>query len=410
MGGWQSFPEFSVSSMANHLVGTRWVYISHLHDDHFDPWTLQALGLMECEFIIKRFATPILRDRLRRLGASVVHEIDPFTLQRFDTLELAIFPQMTSNSDGLEDDVNYELDTSIAFKGDGAVFFNQVDNPLSLNDLKKIKTWISMNMGDIDVSCLMSGAASEYPHLFLSIDTAAEKERIISRSLMDLTDWLRLLRPRVYFPAGGTYLIPGWLSRFNDLIAQPSFDDISQFLAEADVDVRAINLEGGRSLEVASSGIRDLGLAISPTVAVRAHSIERHVNDTYAYEDSPTVPFSTLQPLLEQARANWQSRVTLSSIRIRQRITLRIYPSLPNDFGSAAWDTYILTDGSQDEAGDLVIHIDSRAVLGCLTRRFIWNGVLGSLCLYERRPNTFYPADVFSLNYLTLSHEQVKSM
>ena len=39
----------------------------------------------------------------------------------------------------------------------------------------------------------------------------------------------------------------------------------------------------------------------------------------------------------------------------------------------------------------------------CLMRRASWNQTLsGSLCMFEREPNVFYPTDVFSLNYLVL--------
>jgi hypothetical protein len=58
---------------------------------------------------------------------------------------------------------------------------------------------MAQHLGAIDVTCIMSGAASEYPHLFLGIDQASEKGRIVGRSLKDLGEWLRLLKPK-YFP------------------------------------------------------------------------------------------------------------------------------------------------------------------------------------------------------------------
>ena len=199
--GWQSFPEFSGQELTEHLADVRWVYLSHLHDDHFHPDTLKSCGLLDREFIIKRFQSPVLRERLKRLGVTRIHEVEPFTVNNFGPFELTIFPQMTSNSSALEDDVNYDLDTSIAIKADGVVFFNQVDNPLSLKDLTLISDHIVEHLGAIDVTCIMSGAASEYPHLFLGIDQVSEKRRILDRSLDDLGDWLRLLRKLCITPA-----------------------------------------------------------------------------------------------------------------------------------------------------------------------------------------------------------------
>ncbi len=99
--GWQSFPEFSLTAMREQLADVKWVYLSHLHDDHFHPETLKSCGLLDREFIIKRFKSPVLRERLKRLGVTRIHEVEPFTVQQFGTFELSIFPQMTSNSSGL---------------------------------------------------------------------------------------------------------------------------------------------------------------------------------------------------------------------------------------------------------------------------------------------------------------------
>ena len=129
--GWQSFPAFSTQELTEHLADVRWVYLSHLHDDHFHPDTLETCGLLDREFIIERFQSPILRERLKRLGVTRIHEVEPFTVTSFGPFDLTIFPQMTSNSSALEDDVNFDLDTSIAIKADGVVFFvsNGMDAP-----------------------------------------------------------------------------------------------------------------------------------------------------------------------------------------------------------------------------------------------------------------------------------------
>ena len=414
-GGWQSFPEFSSQALTEHLADVRWIYLSHLHDDHFHPDTLKSCGLLDREFIIKRFQSPVLKERLKRLGVTRIHEVDPFTVQRFGPFELSIFPQMTSNSSALEDDVNYDLDTSIAIKAEGAVFFNQVDNPLSLEDLALIHDYITQHLGAIDVACLMSGAASEYPHLFLGIDQAGEKRRIVERSLDDLVAWLRLLKPKYFFPAGGTYLIPGWMSAYNDNIAQPDFAEISRFIAGAGISVRPFALEGGHFLKVSSEPpeVR-IGLDLPHLEADRQAAIEMHRHDGYLYEDVSVPPWPALAVMLDAARDNWAQKVSKDGLKIRQSIRFDIYRKLrvngriPD--ASQRVDSYQLFNAAEADAGELLIHIDQRALFGCLTRRLVWNGVLGALCLYERRPNRHYPTDFFSLNFLVLSDEQFRAL
>lgn len=412
--GWQSFPEFSGADLREHLADVRWVYLSHLHDDHFHPETLKQCSLLDREFIIKRFQSPVLRERLKRLGVTRIHEIEPFTVQQFGAFELVIYPQMTSNSSGLEDDVNYDLDTSIAIKAGGSVFFNQVDNPLSLQDLARIRDHIAEHLGTIDVACLMSGAASEYPHLFLGIDQAGEKRRLVERSLHDLGDWLRVLKPSYFFPAGGTYLIPGWMSVFNDNIAQPDFEGISRYIADTGLPVQAFALEGGHFLELsAGQKAARTDADLPPLQASRQAAIEMHRHDSYHYEALAAPAWPMLLTLLDTARENWAHKVSKDGMTIHQAIRFDIYRQLGVSGGepdaSQRLGSYQLCQAAQSDAGALVVHIDQRALFGCLTRRLVWNGVLGALCLYQRIPNRHYPTDFFSLNFLALTNEQLQA-
>lgn len=413
-GGWQSFPEYPVDQLAGHLADARWIYVSHLHDDHFHPRTLQALGLLDREFIIKRFQTPILRERLKKLGVSRVVELDPFVVNQVGSFQVGIFPQMTSNYSGLVDDVNYDLDTSIAFKAGGTVFFNQVDNPLSMQDVIQVRDWIFENLGRIDIACRMSGAASEYPHLFLGIDQVGEKARIVERALNDLADWLRLLDPTFYFSAGGTYLIPGWMGSYSHSVAQPNYQEISQLINQLGLRARPLALEGGYSFDIS---VEQAQISTSPEVMpVQADlqaAIRMHSADPYDYEVLVAPTFDKVLEMLRLAQENWQKRVQQDALKITQSIRFEIYRALAVVDGkpdqAENLGGYRLFGSSEETTGELTIHIDQRALVGCMTRRFIWNGVLGALCLYERIPNRHFPTDVFSLNFLTLTMDQIQN-
>lgn len=406
-GGWQSFPEYPVEPLAQHLSDAQWVYLSHLHDDHFHPETLKALGLLDRTFLIKRFESPVMRERLRRLGVTRIHELDPFTTQRVGPFEVAIFPQMTSNSSGLDDDVNYDLDTSIVLKADSKVFFNQVDNPLSTADLTQLRDWTVKHLGPIDIACLMCGAAGEYPQLFLGIDQEGEKRRIVHNALNELVTWLRLLEPTCYFPAGGTYLIPGWQSIYNHNIAQPGFQDILQRIQHALPSVLPLELEGGHSIEISNGkALVHTGPEVMPTAIDRQAAIRMHSADPYAYEEVIAPSFPELVQALDSARVNWLQKVQLNTLHITQSIRFEVYRELAVKEGLPdpvhRLGSYQLFESGDRQNGDLTIHMDQRALYGCLTRSLVWNGVLGSLCLYERQPNRHYPTDFFSLNHLTV--------
>ena len=52
---------------------------------------------------------------------------------------------MSSNVSGLPDQINYDMDTSIVIQSNHSkeVFFNGVDNPLTVNNYKKVKNFIT---------------------------------------------------------------------------------------------------------------------------------------------------------------------------------------------------------------------------------------------------------------------------
>ncbi len=406
-GGWQSFPEYPTEELACHLLDARWIYLSHLHDDHFHPETLKVLGLLDREFVIKRFDAPVMRERLKKIGAKRIHELDPFTINRFGPFDVAIFPQMTSNSSAYEDQVNFDMDTSIAFRADGTVFFNQVDNPLSTADAKEVRDWIVNHLGAIDIACLKSGAASEYPHLFLDIDKIKEKQRLVDGALDLLTTWLRLLDPKFFFPAGGTYVIPGWMHVLGDNIAQPTFNDICELIGKLNLPLKPLSLEGGYTVDMSTKDPHiKIEQAVEPIETNMQAAIRMHSTDSYEYEVLIPPPYVEILEMLGSARENWLRKVHSADFKISQSIRFEIYeglkmiddrPDLTRRLGS-----YQLFESSSEHSGTLIIHIDHRALVGCLTRRFIWNGVLGALCLFERRPNQHHPTDMFSLNYLAM--------
>ena len=349
------------------------------------------------------------------MGVTRIREIDAFEVVKIGPFEISIFPQLSSNSSGLEDDVNFDLDTSIAIKADGKVFFNQVDNPLSFEDLKNVHAYISQKMGAIDVACLMSGAASEYPHLFLGVDHANEKKRIVDRSLLDLAQWLSLLNPQYYFPAGGTYLIPGWLSQFAANVAQPTYPEIVNFLSDKRLSTQCISLEGGRFLEWDSESQKvEVGSSISPVVFEREVATEIHKVDPYVYEHFDAPEWSVLTKYLDQARSNWEEKVVRKHYEITQSIIFEVYRPLSLKDGksdvSKHLGTFRIHAAKTPDRGVLSIHIDQRALFACVVRKLVWNGVLGALCLYERTPNRHYPTDFFSLNFLTITDQQVEQL
>lgn len=409
-GGWHSFPEFDRDRLVDLVQRTDAVYISHLHSDHFDPDFLVASGLIDREFFIKRYQNSTLAARLRRLGALRVQEVDPYFPVYWRDMELTIIPQRSSTTANLQDDVNYDLDTSLIVHHAGITFFNQVDNPLTQSLAEEISAFVVSRYGKLDVAAFVAGAAGEYPQCFLNIDREQEARRIVRSSLISLGARLKVLQPDIIFPAGGTYFIPGKFSDLNRFIAQPTADEIHGYVEENHWPaVRSVSLEGGGTLHIyrTENGIEfRISTALKPYIDSVAASIEKHRDDLYMHEKSVSVTDDELDEAFESARANWLSYLAMTGVTVHSRFSFQLYQNLEiNESGGIAAESELqyelsVPDGNADV--DLTVHIDRNAFFRCLTKQASWNQTLsGSLCLFTREPNVHYPSDLFGLNRLT---------
>jgi UDP-MurNAc hydroxylase len=410
-GGWHSFPEYNNYDLINYLKDCDIVYISHLHDDHLDTNFLKESGLYCKKFIIKNFQYKTLYNRLKSIGANDIIEIDPYDFFTYKGLKMSILPQMATNSSDLDEDVEYDLDTSFIVSDNNTVFFNQVDNPYSLSDYEKLVNWINLNFGKITIAALMAGAASEYPQAFLNIDRLLEKEKIIKNELERLVNVLKILKPYYYFAAGGTYFIPGNLYILNSYVALPNNKQVENELSlNNNINTIFLELEGGKSVNFNSSNTPSLSSTIQNISDDLSLSIENHKNDLYDYElEVIDIKFNVLEELFLNAKLNWEKELKNKNIRIQQDVDFIVFKGLrlrneQLDISDKPIGILKLNSNLEKSNGLLKIYIDIRSMYLCLIRKKVWNGTIGSLCLFERIPNVFYPSVTFSLNYLIVNN------
>jgi L-ascorbate metabolism protein UlaG (beta-lactamase superfamily) len=228
-GSWHSFPEYCIHELIELISDSTHVYISHLHSDHFDVDFLKLSNQINKIFIIPELPYPTLKNRLKSIGVTKVLEVkglENFKLTKYTSI--SIIPQLTSNTVGAKDSINYVLDSSIIINSRKSTFFNQVDNPLSIQDFKQVKIFIKEYYGEIDIACFTCGASSEYPQCFLEIDRSNEQNIIIDNSLKKLEEIIEITKPKNTFIAGGRYFLVGKFHHLNEYIAQPSLKQIKK--------------------------------------------------------------------------------------------------------------------------------------------------------------------------------------
>ena len=209
----------SASIDENHLLETAetpdFIFISHLHDDHFDIKLIEKIFSIASPKIIigaqykshSLIAQRILDKKI--CDSSSIFYLDFYKKYSFGQFDIILFP------DGQFEQRNsiatYPIDSSILFIYNGMQFYNQTDNILSyekiLNLKKIVKDKLQLDFAP-PISFLPYCAASCYPQSFFGL--CRKQERV---QLMQVLFQERFLRcceaidSGYYVPSGGTYTL-----------------------------------------------------------------------------------------------------------------------------------------------------------------------------------------------------------
>ncbi len=408
---WFTYP-FSESKSYLNKIKPHYIYISHLHCDHFDIETLAKYKNKKTPIIIKNFEQKRLKTRLEGLGFDNIIELKAWKKYKISNeFNVMIIPQITSNTEALRDDVNYDLDTSIVIQSrkTNHLFYNNVDNPLSNSDLIEINNHIKKIFKcRVNVFCYQMGAASGYPQCFLNIDKNAEKKRIIRKGVKKVKDAIKLFKPDIFFPAGGSYTISGKFSILNKYVAQPNQNDFKKYFKDKRYNI--VNLEGSE-IDIANKELRKATKKIQNyshkklPISVRE---SKYFYDKIKYDKS----LNKLDDLFDIAKYKYYNIVNSKKINANWRIEFCTYDNLNlNENGNINLNksffkkSYILSKDSliKKQEPDLICHLDKRLFYCLLKRVSPWNTALtGSIIIFSRKSKKYNVTLENSLNFLAV--------
>ena len=412
--GWFSYPLKNSSEIENKIFDSDFIYISHLHCDHYDLKTLKRFKKKNLTFIIKRFNNGVLKKRLQKITDKKIIELEPFKKTKINKdFNVAIIPQIISNSSNLEDNIGYDLDTSIIIQSNQskAIFYNNVDMPINLNILKKINNFVKKEFKKkIDIFCYGLGAASEYPQCFLNIDKKKEKKRLIEKSLDEINIYLKYLKPKIFFPAGGTYAIYGKFYNLNRYIAQPSFSQLKN--KTNTLKTKIYNIIGGGSIVLKDSKFAVNQMIDEKNKDFYENFINKIKRSNYYYSKSiQKVNLNKLDQMFIGAKKNYL-RILDNKKKINSKwsIDFKIYKNLEinrkcliDKEKSNLIKSYNLKNYKlfSKKIPKLECHMEYQLFKSLLSGKFPWNTSLsGSTIMYKRNPNKFNVDMIFSLNFL----------
>ncbi|MCZ8530489.1 MBL fold metallo-hydrolase [Alteromonas sp. PRIM-21] len=185
-----------------------YLYISHIHGDHFNPFTLSHFD-KGIPILIGKFPTPALRLALQQLGFTNIKECSFDEPWKLGENSVTIIKEFSGSSDDIVNETNIPVDSSIYLedKNGYSVFF-AVDNPMQIRHAEQIKT----TFGKLDAAILAYSGASIYPFVFSHYSDDEKKarvEQLKSSRLKKFCQLAEIIDADFSIPAAGSFVIGG---------------------------------------------------------------------------------------------------------------------------------------------------------------------------------------------------------
>lgn len=217
------------------------------------------------------------------------------------------------------------------------------------------------------------------------------------------------MKPKIFFPAGGNYIIYGKFHKLNKYIAQPNFQEI--FLKTKNIKTIVCNLIGGGSITFNKSKF-----FINSSQVLNINSskefMQNITNKKYYYSNGLNkVDLKTLDKKFLLAKKNYFKILNnKKNITTKWSINFKIFKNIELDKNclinkkkSKFLKNYNLKNFnfSQKKIFKLDCFLEYNLFQSLITGKFPWNTSLtGSTIMFKRNPNKFNVDMAFSLNFL----------
>lgn len=234
-GSWFNYPPIDIDQYE--FSDVDFIYISHIHPDHFDSKTMAYLD-KSIPVLIHKYHKKFLKMNIEHLGFNVIElengisknlsETTYFTIYAADDCDPSVcghmFGCITSEIEG-----SMQIDSLCVIDDGEHILVNTNDCPFGIAEatLKKIKK----KHKKIDFALVGYTSASLYPHCMMDYDAAqmqAGIEKARDTGLQSGLHTLKVLEPAFFMPFAGTYILGGAYSYKNENLPIPEIQIAAQ--------------------------------------------------------------------------------------------------------------------------------------------------------------------------------------
>lgn len=220
-GSWAAYPP--LKTKPQDVIGCDFLYISHLHPDHFDPETLQHFDRKIPVIIYENNrGLNFLKNKLMTMGFINIigikdgetYLIPPFRLTMYGPFSKHPFdPSLLGNF----------LDSALVIEAEGIKILNANDNTPTLEAASQIRK----NHGPLRLVQLKDSLAGPYPSCFPQLNSYQKQQeaiRLVHRQTDHIVKVATQLDARYLQPFASSYRLQGYLSWKNAYLGlQDSF-------------------------------------------------------------------------------------------------------------------------------------------------------------------------------------------
>ena len=380
-GTWFQYPP--VDDPITAIGAIQYVYISHIHPDHYDSTFLRKLlnANPECAVLVGSENQEFLVSKMLRDGFEPVR-IQSLTIG--DT-QIAIFPNYAHS------EIN--IDSALVVRAGKRSVVNLNDCQFDKSQVSEIKAFCE---GSPDFACLPYAGAGPFPQMYefdTPEDQLAASEGKKEQFLNLFGKYLEELQPRKAMPFAGLYYLGGTLRGRNRFRGVPDALEVKQRFGSSVV----VLSEGNGEIDLSTGEVHQPRVNMYDT-AQRDAYLSRYDNVLYPYQLEAQISSIEIARLLETAHLKAVSRLkNLPTRSICFNFGKQEFLCIKSDMPGRVRVTSNVDDLPEYE----IIRIDSRYMYGLLTRKYHWNNAeIGSHFSFHRFPETYDHRVYDLLNFL----------